>query len=327
MGWTTGIHTDLSQTGYTWNMVLDMYHLVDKLELDQFMIFNIRASFITNSVPQVKWLMDNTKSSILVWQSPDDRNIASHADLMYVCYKFPPHKTFFDLHDEKLEHFLLENHLNSGPKVDSLVTLRDTLLFRPEAWVKMGFFIEAHSILPSSEAVVLTSRAVYMVTKAKYKPTGSISLNGRVQFLNRKGLKAEEGHTGLSIFLRSTSYVDYENIKGIHCFIGIDGDIVVSSSHVTPEFRKTSAITPGSADCFRFSVRDTGEEILFNVGVLHDCSTLSSAKPDDRPSAKLSVKVSPSIGGSLDEEHPFIVKLEDSKRTAVIDELTIKYAT
>lgn len=327
LGWTTGTHTDLSLAGYTWNMVLDMYYLIDKLELEQDIVYTIRASFITNSVVQVKWLVDNTRSSILVWQSPEDKNIASHADLMYICYRFPPHKAYFDLHNEKLEQFLLDNHLNSGQHIGELVRMRDTLMFRPDAWVKMGFFIEAHSILPSSEAIILTSRAVYMVTKAKQKPSRTIHLSGRVQFLNRKNLKAEEGRTGLSIYLRSTSYIDYENIKGIHCFIGIDGELVVSSNHLTTEFRETAAITPGSADCFRFSVRDSGDEIIFKVGVMHDCSTLASAKPDDRPWAKLNVKISPNIGGGLDEEHPFIVKLDDSKRTAILDELTIKHDT
>lgn len=325
-GWTTGTHTDLSQAGYTWNMVMDMYYLVDKLELEPLIVFTARASFITNSVPQLKWLTDNTRASLLVWQSPEDKHIASHADLMYICYRFPPHHAFFDLHDEELAGYLLENRLNSGPKVSQLVKIRDTNLFRAEAWVKMGFFIEAHSILPSSEAIVLTSRAVYMVTKAKYKPSSTLMLKGRVQFLNRKSLKAEEGKTGLSIFLRSTSYIDYENIKGIQCFISIDGQIHVSSSHLSTEIHKTAHITPGSADCFRFTVKDTGKEIIFTVATMHDCSTLESAKPDDRPAAVLQVPVSSSIGG-LDDEHPFIVKLEDSKRTAVIDELTVKYTT
>ena len=326
-GWTTGTHTDLSQAGYTWDMVLDMYYLVDKLELEQDIIFTIRASFITNSVVQVKWLVDNTKSSILVWQSPQDQNIASHGDLMYICHRFPQHKYYFDLYNEELEQFLMNNHLNSGQHISELVRIRDTVMFRPDAWMKMGFFIEAHSIMPSSEAVILTSRAVYMVTKARQKPSRTINLSGRVQFLNRKNLKAEEGRTGLSIYLRSTSYTDYERIKGIHCFIGIDGELVVNSNHLSTEFRETAAITPGSANCFRFSVRDAGEEIIFKVGVMHDCTTLSSAKPDDRPWASLNVKVSPNLGGGLDEEHPFIVKLDDSKRTAILDELTIKHDT
>ena len=307
-------------------MVLDMYYLIDKLELEPLIVYTVRASFIQNSVPQLKWLTDNTRASILVWQSPEDRHIASHADLMYICYRFPPHNAFFDLHDPKLEEYLVENRMNSGPKVDQLVKLRDTELFRPEAWVKMGFYIEAHSILPSTEAIVLTSRAVYMVTKAKYRPSNTLKLAGRVQFLNRKSLKAEEGRTGLSIFLRSTSYIDYENIKGIHCFIGIDGNIVVSSSHLNTEFKEDTSITPSSANCFRFRVIDTGKEIIFTVGVMHDCTTLNSAKPDDRTPAVLRVPVASSIGG-LDDEHPFIVKLEDSKRTAVIDELTIKYTS
>jgi hypothetical protein len=204
--------------------------------------------------------------------------------------------------------------------------MRDTVIFRPEAWVKMGFHMEAHSILASTEAIVLQSRAVYMVTKAKYKPSQNLKLQGRVQFLNRKNLEPEIGRTGLSIFVRSNSYNDFENIKGIKCFIGIDGEIVVESSGLSKSFKETQRMTPGSVNCYRFSVVDAGNELQFVVTVLHDCFTLDSVKPSDRIPAEMRVGIPAEVGG-LDLEHPFIIKLEDSKRTAIIDELTVKYIT
>lgn len=326
LGWTTGHHTDLSQTSYSWDMVLDMYYIIFNLEVEPPIVFSARASFLQNSVPQLKWLIDNTRSSLLVWQDQQDIEDSYHENLMYVSYKFPPRKAFFDLTNEKLEYYLKENRHRSSQKLDSRVEMRDTLIFRPEAWVKMGFHMEAHSILPSTEAVVLQSRAVYMVTKAKYKPSDNIKLQGRVQFLNRKGLSAEDGRTGLSIFVRSNNYVDFENIKGIKCFIGVDGEIVVESSNLGKSFKESQRMTPGSANCFRFSVVDAGRDVFFTVTVLHDCSTLESVKPSERVAAEMRVAIPAEVGG-LEVEHPFIVKLEDSKRTAVIDELTVKYKT
>ncbi|XP_060593749.1 protein FAM151A-like [Ruditapes philippinarum] len=327
LGWTTGHHTDLSQSGYTWDMVLDMYHVVYKLELEPPIVYEARASFIQNSVPQLKWLVDNTRASLLVFQDPKDIEDNYHENLMYASYKFPPHKAFFDLTNEELEYYLRENRHRSSQKLDARVEMRDTLIFRPEAWVKMGFHMEAHSILPSTEAIVLQSRAVYMVTKAKYKPTDNIKLQGRVQFLNRKNLQPEDGRTGLSIIVRSNSYMDFENIKGIKCFIGLDGEIVVESSNLPGKgFKESQRMTPGSANCYRFSVVDTGREVLFTVTVLHDCFTLESVKPSERIAAQMRVAIPTEVGG-VAVEHPFIVKLEDSKRTAIIDELTVKYKT
>ena len=325
LGWTSGHHTDLSQSGYTWDMVLDMYHLVHKMELEPPIVYSVRGSMIPNSIPQLKWLTDNTRGNILIWQDPADNEAEMHENLMYVCYRFPPSSAFFDLKSKQLLAFLKDNRYDSGKKVSPSVLVRDTLMFKPDAWVKMGFYMEAHSILPSTEAVVLTSRAVYMVTKGRYKPSPNMKLSGRVQFLNRKNLQAEDGRTGLSIFVRSTNYMNFDKIKGIKCFVGIDGELIVESSHLTgDDFRETQRTTPGSANCFRFSIVDTGKEIIFSVIVQHDCFTIDSAKPNDRPPAVMKVKISESIGG-LDAEHPFIVKLDDSKRTAVIDELTVKY--
>jgi len=325
LGWTTGHHTDLSQSGYTWDMVLDMYHLVHKLELEPPLVVETRLSLIPNSVPQIKWLTDNIRSSLLVWQEPTDLDDSFHENLMYVSYRFPPHNSFFDLSDAKLLTYLHENRHSSGDKLDVRVTMRDSVMFMPEAWVKMGFYMEPHSILPSTEATVLTSRAVYMVTKAKYKPSPNLKLQGRVQFLNRKNMELEEGKTGLSLFVRSTSYGNFENIVGIKCFIGVDGELLVESVGMKGKnIRESQRMTPGSVNCYRFSVVDAGKELIFSASVQHDCFTLDSARPNDRVPLVMRVPIDPSIGG-VDSEHPFIVKLEDSRRTAVLDELTIKY--
>lgn len=324
LGWTTGYHTDVSQMSYTWDMILDMYYIVHNLEIEPPIVYTARAAFLQNSVPQLKWLADNTRANVLVYQEEKDLEDAYHQSLMYLCYRFSSHDAYFDLTNEKLENFVKDNRYAAVQHIDPRVSMRDAVMFRPEAWVKMGFFIEAHSILPSTEAVVLQSRAVYMVTKGKHKPSKNVKLQGRVLFLNRKNLQEELGKTGLSIFIRSSSYMHFEDIKGIRCFIGIDGEIVVESSNLpgTP-FRESQRMTPGSSNCYRFRIVDEGKELVFSVTVQIDCTTLESAKPSDRIPAEMRVKLPADIGG-FETEHPFIVKLEDSKRTAIIDELTLK---
>ncbi|KAL3869513.1 hypothetical protein ACJMK2_042184 [Sinanodonta woodiana] len=322
LGWTSGFHTDLSQSGYTWEMMFDMYYFVNKYSLERKVVFSVRSAFISNSVPQLKWLIDNTGGSILVWHSPE--NIPHVGDLMYIAYKFPPPQTFFDLNHDEMDAFLQEHRHNSRPKLDPLVLQRETVVFRPEAWLKMGFHIQIHSILPSTEALVLTNKVVYVVSKTKYQPSDKVKLMGRIQFLNPKKIEAERGVTGLSIYVRPTEYTDYEHIVGIRCFLGIDGQIEVGPSHMdnVPDFKRSQNITPGSMNCYRFTVQNTDKEIIFTVNVQHECNTLRSSQPDPQLHARLTV---PLPQGIPDGEFPFIIKLEDSKRTAVFDELTIKY--
>lgn len=320
LGWTTGTHTDLSLSGYSWDNVMDMYQAIKDAELDQPIVISVRSSLIRNSVPQIKWLTDNTKASVFIWQEEGERTAPE--DLMHIAYRFAPEKSYWDIHDKDLKAYLKMNRNKSSPKLSPYAKQRDTVLFRPEAWLKMGLYIEHHSILPSEEALVLQSRAVYVLTKSKYKPSKLLSLNGRVQFLNRKNRDVVPNETGMSIYVRSTAYTDFENIVGIQCFLGLDGQMKIMSSHLDQTFQKSMRFTPGTSACFRFSVVDTGVEVIFQVMVLHECHTLESVMPMNDVKAELKLEIPRSVGN---EVNPFIVKLEDSNRAAVFDELHVKH--
>ena len=323
LGWTTGIHTDLSQSGYTWDMVMNMYDLVKKWDVgDQPIVFQARLSLIHNSVPQLKWLADViSHSALMIWHA--DGDLPNYENLMYVSYRFPPNDLFFDLDHKDLEGHLKKYRHFSKEKVSPLVTTRDLVMFHPGAWLKMGFYMEKDSILGSTEALVLNSPIVYVKSKSTYKPTPMIKLNGRVLFLNRKNKTIEPRRTGLNIYLRPTVYQNFEEIVGIRCFLGADGEIRVTGSNLkVKDFSKSARITPSSISCFRFSIRDAVNEVIFQVNVLHDCETLESVKQDEEVHAELRVAIPPELGA---DEHPFIIRLEDNKRTAVVDELSVKH--
>jgi hypothetical protein len=78
-----------------------------------------------------------------------------------------------------------------------------------------------HSVLGSEEALVLTSKTVFVLTKGKYRPSPHNILHGRVQFINRKNRKVEPGETGLNIVVRSNAFSDFEHINGVFCFLGL----------------------------------------------------------------------------------------------------------
>ena len=322
LGWTTGSHTDLSLIGYTWNMTFDMYHFIHENEIEPPLVFTVKASFIKNSVPQLKWLTDNTRGSILVLQSEEERQHLSK-DLMHIAYRFDPARSFWDISNPELNTYLHEYRHKSKGQLDPLVLMRDDVAFRPMQWLKMGLHVQKHSVLGSEEALVLTSKTVFVLTKGKYRPSPHNILHGRVQFINRKNRKVEPGETGLNIVVRSNAFSDFEHINGVFCFLGLDGQMKIESRGIKPELKKGSArFSLSSSDCYGFSVTDAVHEIIFTVDILNDCETLQSVKRERGKHAVLRVPIAKDIG---DEMHPFIVKLEDSNRYAVIDELFLEY--
>ncbi|GAB1597491.1 protein FAM151A-like [Argonauta hians] len=321
LGWTTGHHTDVSQAGYTWDMVLDMHDLITHWEITQPIVFSVRLAYIKNSVPQLKWLCDTLQASLFVWNDNEDKPVLE--DVMYVAYRFPPEKSFFNFEDDYLNSHLTRHRHFSKNYVHQLVLLRDVVKFNPYDWVKMGLYIEENSILPSSESLVLKSPAVYIVSVAKLKSVETLHLKGRVHFLNRKNQEAINGQTGLSIFFRSSSYSDYERINGIRFFIGVNGDLQISGQHLNkniPKFMKSARVTPGASSCYRFDIVDLRKEVVMKINSLHDCDTLESVQREETPHLTLRVNIPPEIEI---EDHPYILKLEDNKRVAVIDELDI----
>lgn len=322
LGWTTGTHTDLSLLGYSWNMTFDMYHFVHQYEIEPPIVFTARGSFIRNSVPQLKWLTDNTRGALLVHQPPEDRQDIGR-DLMHIAFRFDPSLSYWDISNPDLAQFLHDNRHKSRAHLDPLVLERQDVSFRPMQWLKMGLHVQQHSVLGSEEALVLTSKAVFVLTKGKYRPSSHNILHGRVMFINRKNRPVEQGETGLNIIVRSSKYSDFEHINGIFCFLGLDGQLKVESRGIKPAIKKGhQRFSLSSSDCYGFSVSDAGHEIKFTLDILHDCETLSSTRRTRGNQAVLSVPVPKDIG---DEMHPFIIKLEDSNRYAVIDELHIEY--
>lgn len=342
LGWTTGTHTNLRASGYTWNMVLDMYELVKKWRIDdQPVVFQARLSLVHNSVPQLKWLCDNIAHSALNVLHVEGDDVRSQ-DLMYVAYRFPPESAFFDLNHKELEVVLTQYRHFSKQKISHYVDKRDEVVFKPKAWVKMGQYSEEDSILPSTEALVLTSSYVYIVTKTKYKPTSQIYIQGRVQFLNRNNELAEAFTSGLNIYVRPVAYAEFNHISGIKCFLGADGNMTVKDSNLPsniPDFRKTAKITPNSGRCFRFKITDTGEQLTFEVSTVSNCHMLESVVPElEDTSAMTKEEVESMVPKEkyqtlvvdlphrLDrKQNPFVLRMEDDKRQAVIDELSVKH--
>ncbi|KAL8610593.1 hypothetical protein ACOMHN_006312 [Nucella lapillus] len=342
LGWTTGTHTNLRESGYSWDMVLDMYELVKKWRInDQPIVFQARLSLIRNSVPQLKWLCDNIAHSALNVLHVEGDDVRSE-DLMYVAYRFPPEAAFFDLNHKQYETELSQYRHFSKEKVSHYVGKRDEVVFKPKAWVKMGLYSEEDSILPSSEALVLTSHYVYVVSKSMYKPTSQISVQGRVEFLNRNNAASESFASGLNIYIRPVAYAEYDHIIGIKCFIGVDGDLEVKGSNLPshiPDFRKAAKIAPNTGRCFRFHITDAGEKLIFQVSTVSNCQVLESVMPELQGTDGLTLEEIESMIPKekfqtltvdlphrlTHDQNPFLLRMEDNKRQAVIDELSVKH--
>ncbi|XP_059166947.1 uncharacterized protein LOC131949177 [Physella acuta] len=327
LGWTTGTHTDLTQSAYEWQMVWDMLHLVQEFEFEEYqqIIFQARLSLIHNSVPQLKWICDNVKQSkLMIWH--EDGDVVVNEDIMYVSYRFPPHGVYFDLNHDRFQNLLDQYRHFSRDKVNPLVLQRDERVFKPDGWWKMGFHKQKNSVLASTEGIILTSPIVYIVSKSKYMPTSEIYIQGRIQFYNREGRDAEDHVTGLNIYLRSTDYSRFDNLVGIRCFIGVGGEIEVTGSNLpdnVENFRKSARVTPTHTNCYRFKIVDERSQISFTVVSLHDCTTLESVAEPEPQIALLTVPIPSKL--LTNEQRPFVLKMNDVKRQVLIDELSIKH--
>ncbi|KAH9499826.1 hypothetical protein Btru_076721 [Bulinus truncatus] len=325
-GWTTGTHTDLSQSAYSWESVWDMLYLIQEFDFhDQLIVFQARLSLIHNSVPQLKWLCDNVKSSsLMIWHEEGD--VVVDRDVMYVSYRFPPHGVYFDLNHDRFQALLDQYRHFSRDKVDHHVLMRDERMFRPDAWWKMGFHRQKNSVLASTEAIILTVPIVYLTSKSKYLPTSEIYIQGRIRFFNRDNRDAEDHVTGLNIYVRPTEYERFDNIVGIRCFIGFGGEIEITGSNLpdsVENFRKAARVTPSHDSCYRFKIVDERTQISFWVTALPECTTLESVAEPESQTPLLTVPIPSSLFSK--EMRPFILKMEDVKRQVLIDELSIKH--
>lgn len=325
LGWTTGVTTDLSQSAYTWPMVWDMLDLLDNWDIEQqLLMFQARLSLTHNSVPQLKWLCDNTGGSLLVWHEEGDQ--AFNEDVMHLAYRFPPEKLYVDLNHASLQLHLEKHRHFSRHKLDHMALRRDEVRFRPDMWLKMGFHRQKNSILASSEALVLAAPVAWIITKSKYLPTPEIYIVGRIHFFNRGNRDAEDYRTGLDIYIRPSKYETFEEIRAIRCFIGVNGEIEVSGSHQeenVPDFRQTARVTPTSANCYRFKIVDEKNVVTLAVKPLFDCTTLESVE-DDEPLYPLIKAEIPKIL-STSEQRPIILKTDDIKRQVLIDEFSVRH--
>uniref|UniRef100_A0A2C9LP21 Uncharacterized protein n=1 Tax=Biomphalaria glabrata TaxID=6526 RepID=A0A2C9LP21_BIOGL len=325
-GWTTGTHTDLSQSAYTWESVWDMLNLVQEFDFqDQLIVFQARLSLVHNSIPQLKWLCDNVKSSsLMIWH--EDGDIVVSEDVMYVSYRFPPQGVYFDLNHDRFQLLLDQYRHFSRDKVSHHVLMRDERVFKPDGWWKMGFHRQKNSVLASTEGIILATPIVYLTSKSKYMPTSEIYIQGRITFFNRDNRESESHVTGLNIYVRPTEYERFDNIVGIRCFIGVGGEIEVTGSNLPDNienFRKAARVTPTHTNCYRFKIVDDRTQIFFWITSLHDCTTLESVAEPESSTPLLTVPIPNSLFSK--ELRPFILKMEDVKRQVLIDELSIKH--
>jgi len=326
LGWSTDITTDLSQSAYTWDMVWDMFDLVQGADLeDQLLIFQARFSLTHNSVAPLKWLCDSFEhSSLMVYH--EDGDLVIYEDIMHLAYRFPPHKIYFDFQELHLQEHLDQNRHNSRPKLGHYALQRDEVMFKSDMWLKMGFHVQKNSILASSESIILATPIAWIVTKSKYRPTDQIFFQGRIRFFNRNKREAEDYRTGLDIYIRPSKYETFEEIRAVRCFIGAGGEIEVSGSHQpdnVPDFRQTARVTPTRENCYRFKIVDDGQIVSFSVKPLHDCTTLESVEEDDLMHPLIKAEIPKKI--SRNDQRPVILKMDDVKRQVLIDEFSVKH--
>ncbi|XP_055886328.1 uncharacterized protein LOC106058670 isoform X2 [Biomphalaria glabrata] len=324
-GWTTGSHSDLSQSAYSWDTVWDMLDLINCKNVQNEIVFQARLSLVHNSVPQLKWLVDNVKSSsLMVWHEEGDSVV--NEDVMYISYKFPPNTVYFNLNHDRFQ-LLFNNYRHfSKDKVDPHVLIKDQRVFKLEDWWKMGFYLQNNSVLPSTESIIITSPNVSLMSESTLWPSSNESIQGRIIFFNRNNCESVSLVTGLNIYVSLLHYGDDRstNSVGIRCFIGIGGEIEVAGVNLPDSidnFGQAARVTPTPTNCYRFKIVNEGAKIIFWVTSLHDCTTLESVSEPEPLTPLLTVPIPADVFSRA--PYLFSLKMEDVRCQVLIDELRV----
>lgn len=99
LGWTTGWVTDADENpGYSWEMVRAMEEVCRNLR--QPITFPVRAALLSNSLPQLQWLLQQSdRSSLTVWTGQSD--VFPLSDLLPYRRAFDPSRIYYDLSDSQ----------------------------------------------------------------------------------------------------------------------------------------------------------------------------------------------------------------------------------
>ncbi|NXB37688.1 F151B protein, partial [Eulacestoma nigropectus] len=105
LGWTTGCHQGPApclSPGYAWATVQEMSRLCQPLS--QPVTFAVRAALVPGSVPQLRWLMqESPRYSLTVWTGKED--IYSVEDLLFIRENFDKSRVYYDIFEPQNSEF------------------------------------------------------------------------------------------------------------------------------------------------------------------------------------------------------------------------------
>ncbi|NWW19543.1 F151B protein, partial [Falcunculus frontatus] len=105
LGWTTGCHQGQAprlSAGYEWAMVQEMSRLCQPLP--QPVTFAVRAALVPGSIPQLQWLMQQSRRySLTVWTGAED--MLSVEDLLFIRENFDKSRVYYDIFEPQNSEF------------------------------------------------------------------------------------------------------------------------------------------------------------------------------------------------------------------------------
>ncbi|NWX53693.1 F151B protein, partial [Promerops cafer] len=105
LGWTTGCHQGQApcvSPGYAWPAVREMSRLCRPLS--QRVTFAVRAALVPGSVPQLRWLLQQSRRySLTVWTGKED--MYSVEDLLLIRENFDKSRVYYDIFEPQNSEF------------------------------------------------------------------------------------------------------------------------------------------------------------------------------------------------------------------------------
>ena len=268
LAWTTNWKKNTSNKGYDWPMVKEMHDYIEKWSIKQPITFAVRASLLIHSVAPLKWLMEMTDGTISVFCPDYDDVIVNH--LLYVRYRFPPHKVFYDL--PKLIAVQFEEYKNNALSQIPVDMLENQpFIFNSKDWNVRVRNRDGATMYMGTESIVMSKGLLVSKDEHIVHDGKPVEYYGKVEFLDVSALTDKDyERIGLEVFLRVPDSSTPSREPVIRAFLGIKGDMLLSAENIPIATGREEGKIATNSQCFKFRIVDDFTTVQFTVW--SDCS-------------------------------------------------------
>lgn len=277
-------------------MVKEMYDTLASREIKQPLSISVRAIFVKQSLPQLKWLFDMMNLQMTVYSLETEK--INTNDLLFVRHKFPIDSVYYDLHNTLSASFDKDkdNTANIAKEM-----MNSNLVFQSEEWkVEKN---DESVVYMGTESLVMQTGFVAFKNDPYVFTNEPLKIKGRLEFFYIPDDTESHVNIGLEIFLHVSNNVKADHVSGIRLYIGLDGSVTLGPYGVKdPESSKSQSISmEGDASCFSFEMTEiVGSSVNVEIWRPLNCDEMTKLNHESAFLGKLTLSL---VGINLSHKH------------------------